>query len=261
MGKHNVDIVGTEIGNWKVYEEAGLNRYGARLYKCICKNCGNDTIKTKAQMQRNASQKCAECPPNYHFIINGDVAEGTLPSGIKFQVDAEDVELVSKLWWRIHKGYVVSTPRKKGRIRLHRFLLNVPDDYYVDHINRNPLDCRKSNLRIVNNQQNSMNRSLLSHSTTGYTGVSFVTSKKRYRAQIGLNNFDIFLGSSKDAIECAQMYNVAAKFLFGAFVGNLNDVPVPSRELEERILSKLSSYENEAKMATQECGLFLCTES
>ena len=75
----------------------------------------------------------------YFFRIMGEAAEGTLPDGTSFFVDAEDIPKVETQYWSMDgEGYVVSSNQ---HIRLHRYLLNVSDpSVMVDHINRNRKD-------------------------------------------------------------------------------------------------------------------------
>ncbi|MGB8226170.1 MAG: HNH endonuclease signature motif containing protein [Sedimentisphaerales bacterium] len=53
---------------------------------------------------------------------------------------------------------------------LARIVIKAKKKQVVDHINRNPLDNRRSNLRIVTNRQNMLNRIL--KNSTGFIGVS-----------------------------------------------------------------------------------------
>jgi hypothetical protein len=53
---------------------------------------------------------------------------------------------------------------------LARLLLKPPKDKVVDHINRNPLDNRRCNLRIVSIRQNTLN--VIAKNSTGLIGVS-----------------------------------------------------------------------------------------
>jgi hypothetical protein len=69
-------------------------------------------------------------------------------------IDDADYEEVIKHTWNIgHEGYVINS---KMRVTLHQFLLGKKDGFIIDHINRNKLDNRRSNLRhttyLVNNQ-------------------------------------------------------------------------------------------------------------
>jgi len=65
---------------------------------------------------------------------------------------------------------------------LTRLLMQAGENELVDHRNRNPLDNRRSNLRIVSSRQNAINRT--PNSSTGYIGVSITTlrGRKRLRA-------------------------------------------------------------------------------
>ncbi len=59
---------------------------------------------------------------------------------------------------------------KPGRcIQLSRFVMNAKEGQIVDHINRNPLDNRRINLRTVTGRQNSLNKKCKTN--TGLVGV------------------------------------------------------------------------------------------
>jgi tRNA(Phe) wybutosine-synthesizing methylase Tyw3 len=55
----------------------------------------------------------------------------------------------------------------------------------VDHINGNPLDCRKCNLRIVTHKQNCQNIHVLNKANrSGYRNVGWCKSKNSWRILI-----------------------------------------------------------------------------
>ena len=100
-----------------------------------------------------------------------------------------------------------------------------------------------------------MNRSMGRNCTTGYVGVSYMKRRNRYQAKIGLNCRDIFLGTSRDPIVCAQMYNIASQILFGEYRGHQNDVPPATIELQERIQNKCRQYMAASLMAQMPCTM------
>lgn len=72
----------------------------------------------------------------------------------------------------------------------------------VDHINRDRSDNRWSNLRSVSHAENMQNRmSPQVNSTTGFLGVSFDKSKKKYSAKISVNGKSVHIGM----YECAEL--------------------------------------------------------
>lgn len=76
------------------------------------------------------------------------------------KIDLEDIEKCKKYKWCLNDaGYVISMGGKeRKRLRLHRFLINAPNNMVVDHINHDVLDNRKNNLRICTQHENTFNR-------------------------------------------------------------------------------------------------------
>ena len=82
---------------------------------------------------------------------------------------------------------------------LHRVITNCPDGLVVDHINHDMHDNRKSNLRIVEQKQNSQNRSGASNiSSSGYRNVYWLGREKRWRACIKINGKQLYEKTFKD---------------------------------------------------------------
>ena len=74
-------------------------------------------------------------------------------------VSPEDYAFLMRYSWYYRDGYALSKVNGK-EVRMHRLVMGVtnPDDI-VDHINRNRLDNRRENLRVLNYLQNANNRS------------------------------------------------------------------------------------------------------
>lgn len=61
-----------------------------------------------------------------------------------------------------------------------------PGEKHIDHVNGDPLDNCWSNLRIVNNIENSRNRAMPCTNKSGRSGVSWRESASKWRAQIDI---------------------------------------------------------------------------
>lgn len=83
-------------------------------------------------------------------------------NGKEVLIDDEDYVLFNKYKWHIGStGYVVWRGVKDGKkqtIRLHRLITNAPKGLVVDHLNHNPFDNRKANLRVCTQAENSRNK-------------------------------------------------------------------------------------------------------
>lgn len=142
-----------------------------------------------------------------------------LTDGKVCKIDEEDYEWVKQFSWRLCRGYASRDPGKRRGIRyiaLHREIMKTPTGMYTDHINRDPLDNRKSNLRICTQSENQANRTVSRNNKLGIKGVIF--SKNRFVASVKFQGKRKSLGSFKTVEEATLAYNEGAKKLHGEFV-------------------------------------------
>lgn len=142
-------------------------------------------------------------------------------------IDNEDFDKISKYKWSYDKyAFRVDwSGNKPKKILLHRFIMDVPKNMEIDHINRDKLDNRKSNLRIVTKQQNSLNRNkpkfkITAEKVSIYKGVSWISNKKRikrWRSYISFKGKHYFIGLFKEEKDAALAYNKKAIELHGNF--------------------------------------------
>ena len=146
---------------------------------------------------------------------------------IKFYVDKDDYERFVKgyKFMMNNYGYVLYSSTKDGlnNKKLHRVILDCPDDMFVDHINHNPLNNSRSNLRIVTNQQNLMNRGKQKNNSSGIIGVCWNKREEKWVAQIMLNNKNIHLGRFDDLEEACEVRKEAEIKYFGEFRNKDNE--------------------------------------
>lgn len=140
-------------------------------------------------------------------------------------VDDLDYENLLKYKWYIMKNNYVrasfrSLKRKDNRIGIHRYLMNCPDHLVVDHIDGNPLNNQRSNLRLATNSQNICNSKKQKNTLSKYIGVSYSKTEnrtKKWRAACEKSNKMIYIGRYQTEIEAALAYNEKVKEIFGEF--------------------------------------------
>ena len=183
----------------------------------------------------------------YWFSQDMKTGYGRLSTGEVFYFDTEDYNKISsRTWYRCNRS--TNTQTYVGDCRgfcIHRIILDAPDGYEVDHINLNPLDNRKSNLRVCTHQQNQCNQPLQKNNTSGVTGVSYYAPRGKYRARIKFFQKKLHLGYFDTFLEAVQARNVGAKILFGDF-GRYSEAPPPPRWLSKKVQSKCSRFISEA---------------
>jgi hypothetical protein len=89
---------------------------------------------------------------------------------------------------------------------------------FVDHVNHDTLDNRRSNLRLCTRIENGRNRRAnVGPQSSEYKGVQWVKADRRWKAQICVDKRPITVGSFGSEIEAAVAYNAAATRYFGEF--------------------------------------------
>ncbi len=142
------------------------------------------------------------------------------------KIDKTDYKRVMEYTWRTltkdsgRKKVVTNIYDKKGRnrqISLGQFLMNPPKGKMVyPRRFMEGFDYRKDNLVVCTMQER---QQILppsrNHGSSRYKGVSYITSRKRWRAAIKFKGKSITLGLFKLEQEAARAYNRAAVEFFG----------------------------------------------
>ncbi len=100
-------------------------------------------------------------------------------------------------------------------VYLSRFIMNAPVDLEVDHINHNPLDNRRCNLRLVDKSGNAQNRRGANRNgKTGIRGVSWHKEMGKWMASIRVHGKQHRIGYFDNLEEAARAVEAArAKYM------------------------------------------------
>jgi hypothetical protein len=137
-------------------------------------------------------------------------------------IDAEDLFKLEGYGWTLwssvrHIGIYVVGYLKGGKnksIRLHRLIMDAQPGQIVDHINGNPLDNRKCNLRLVTSLENNQNaRKRKDGVTSVYKGVHYAKTCNKWKAQTSVKGKKLCLGTFRTELEAARAYDAALDLL------------------------------------------------
>lgn len=148
-------------------------------------------------------------------------------------VDDEDYYWLSQWNWNavsIKNKLYVRRSKKKGILKsgikyevfIHRVIMKCTDsNLVVDHIDNNPLNNQKSNLRVCTKAENNRNTSSHKDSSSKYLGVTYDKARKKWNAQLMVNGKRVLTKRYTTEIEAAYAYDTAAKLHVGQYA-NLN---------------------------------------
>lgn len=149
------------------------------------------------------------------YDLSGEYGIGYTSKGEEFYFDLEDYDLIKNYTWYVgDKGYIKAENKD---ITLHRLVSNAKENEIIDHIFHKKFDNRKSQLRIVTNSQNQMNRNIGKNNTSGYRGVSWHKKHKKWIAQIGIMGKLKYLGLFSHIEEAIKIRKQAEEKYFGEY--------------------------------------------
>ena len=116
------------------------------------------------------------------------------PAELGLLMDQEDEKGFLEFEWSINNsGYVTCSYGS-----FHVLIMNPPNGFEIDHIDRNKLNCKKENLRIVTHSQNHFNTPVRKDNTSKVKGVTWRRDTQTWQAQIMVRGRNIHLGTFKE---------------------------------------------------------------
>ena len=203
------------------------------MCECSVENCYNK-VMAKGLCSKHYSQlrrygkifKYSSRDKTNHIEILEDHAEIFLIDKnneicAKALIDLDDVDKVKNIKWHrsdLQRSTYYCLSNDSEWKRIHRLIMGVTDkNIIVDHINHNGLDNRKSNLRICTSGQNTCNCLTSKNNKSWHKGVYWSKERKKWCAQISINNKTKGLGRYDTIEEAIEAREKAAKEYYGEF--------------------------------------------
>lgn len=231
-----IDLTGQTFGKLTVINRADNHvRTSGRvdiMWNCKC-DCGN-LCTVRGERLRNGTTKSCGCYRTESLIANHKKYNDydlsgeygicyASNTGEEILFDLEDYDKIKDYCWYVQytnkeKSYkrVQGTIKHGQYIKMHRLIIDCPNDCVVDHVNRNPLDNRKENLRVCSQTENMRNRKQNINNKLGIKGV-YQIKNGSYCARIIKEDIAYHIGLFDTVKEAADAYDSKAKELFGEF--------------------------------------------
>lgn len=198
------DLTGKIFGHLKVlkqgedYIAAAGNKY--TTWTCECLLCGTVKDVLQCSLKRGDVKSCGcihyqACKRHNEWRVSpeGHVIVILHNTGSEMICDHEDWERLKEYCWsENNRGYAEARVNQKTTL-FHTLIIECEHPFVRDHINRNKLDNRRSNLRVVTRAENNRNKE---HSvSTLPAGITQWHNNGRYSARIHVNKKRIHLGT------------------------------------------------------------------
>lgn len=130
-------------------------------------------------------------------------------------IDDEDAAIVAgRSCFLTGPGYAAAKFDGQQRY-LHRVILDAQPGQEVDHINRDKLDNRRRNLRLVDHATNMANTSSRAGSTSRHRGVSWHKARRKWVVYVKVRGVQHYCGIYEDEDEAAAVAAAERKRLYG----------------------------------------------
>lgn len=174
----------------------------------------------------------------------------------EFVIDIDDIEKVKYHKWRFSHGHIVTGLPSRGTQReLSHVILGIKDreassNIVVDHINGNPSDNRKRNLRKCYQKENVLNKKYMSNNTSNFIGVYYDKKRGMWCSEIRLGYVRCHFKRVATKEEAVYQRYIAEKILFKKFANKIgqrnkyiftkNLTMVQKEEIEKYVKEKIS---------------------
>lgn len=193
-----------------------------------CPTCGTAFTRKASYVAKHAPVFCTrECHTlsrrNPPIEISDDGLTGRIAllardGSVKAHaiIDAGDAEWAGRYTWGLSMGYAVRRVYKgrhmsDERIYLHRELMGLTagDTREIDHINRNKLDNRRANLRVVSREENAQNLGSRPGTSSKHRGVSLIAVTGKWKAVVNVGGQRHYAGQFSAEHEAAEAARAA----------------------------------------------------
>ena len=205
------DLTNRRFGFLVAREPVGKTSTGMHVWRCEC-DCGSFVDIPVSHLTSGHTRSCGCLRTQDDYDLSNDYGILILADGRECMFDMEDYDILRKYHWSARKDGHVRAFVNGRQVELARYILEqngvyIPEDKVVDHIDINPLNNRKYNLRICSFRENRMNHSLFKSNSSGYSGVSYRKDKDQWIARITIDYERLFLGyfdTKEEAIRARQ---------------------------------------------------------
>lgn len=235
MVKVKKDLTGMTFGRLFVLrqDEDYITLQGRHMdkWRCQC-SCGNPqeiSVIGNNLRKENGTRSCGclvreqmsiRQSKENSYDLTGDFGIGwTNNTNNRFFFDLEDYDKIKGNCWHESigpDGYhrLVAYIKEIG---LYKTMAQVIAGDYFDHIDRNPLNNRKNNLRTATKAENARNKNKQKNNTSGVSGVGWHKASNMWYARITVNNKQVWLGCFADKNDAITARLQAEKEHFGEF--------------------------------------------